>query len=104
MTQKTKGIVLRTVKYGENRVVVTSFTALFGRQPYVVSGVRSSKQSAQKANYFQPAAILDMVVYHSEQKSMQRIKEFGWSYIYEHVLHDITANSVALYFIELLHK
>jgi DNA repair protein RecO (recombination protein O) len=104
MTHKTKGIVLRTVKYGETSLVVTIFTELFGLQTYMVNGVRTSKQSSQKANYFQPTSIVDMVVYHNEQKSMQRIKEFKWSYLYEHVLTDVIKNSIALYMVELLHK
>ena len=42
MISKTKGIVLRTVKYGETSVVVTIFTELFGLQSYLVNGVRAS--------------------------------------------------------------
>ena len=64
----TKGIVLRTVKYGETSVIVSIFTELFGVQSYLVNGVRAStKKGSGKANLFQPSAILDMVVYHSDQ-------------------------------------
>jgi DNA repair protein RecO (recombination protein O) len=104
MTHKTKGIVLRTVKYGETSLIVTIFTELFGVQTYIVNGVRTSKQASQKANYFQAAALLDMIVYHNEQKSIQRIKEFKWGFLYEHILTDVIKNSIALYMIELLHK
>ncbi len=104
MTHKTKGIVLRTVKYGETSLVVTIFTELFGVQAYMVNGVRSSKKSTSKANLFQPGAILDLVVYHHEQKNIQRIKEFSWSVIYQNVLTDVIKNSIALYLVELLYK
>lgn len=104
MTHKTKGIVLRTVKYGETSLVVTVLTELFGVQTYMVNGVRSSKNKTSKANYFLPGAILDMVVYHHEQKNMQRIKEFGWSVLYHQVLSDVIKNSIALYMVELLYK
>ncbi len=104
MTHKTKGIVLRTVKYGETSLVVTIFTELFGVQTYMVNGVRSSKKSASKANQFQPAAILDLVVYHNDVKGMQRIKEFSWSHLYENVLSNVLKNSIALYMVELLQK
>ena len=57
MTHKTKGIVLRTVKYGETSLVVTMFTELFGVQTYMVNNVRTSKQASSKANHFQPGAI-----------------------------------------------
>ena len=104
MTHKTKGIVLRTTRYGETSVVVTILTELFGIQTYMVNGVRTSKKSSAKANLFQPGAILDMIVYHSDLKQMQRMKEFNWDYLFQQVLSDVIKNSVALYMVELLHK
>ncbi len=102
---KTKGIVLRTVKYGETSIIVTIYTELFGIQSYLVNGVRAStKKSPARANLFQPAAILDLIVYHNELKNLQRVKEFKWGYLYQHVLSDVLKNSVALFMIELLQK
>jgi DNA repair protein RecO (recombination protein O) len=104
MTHKTKGIVLRTIKYGETSVVVTIFTELFGIQTYMVNGVRTSKKSSAKASHFQPGSILEMIVYHNELKTMHRIKEFKWAYLYEHVLSNVIKNSIALYMVELINK
>lgn len=104
MTHKTKGIVLRAIKYGETSLVVTIFTELFGVQTYMINGVRSSKKIGSKAIMYQPAALLDMEVYHYEQKNMQRIKECSWSYLHQEVLSDVVKNSIALYMVELLYK
>ena len=102
---KTKGIVLRTVKYGETSIIVTMFTQLFGVQSYLVNGVRTSgKKGTGKASLFQPSAILDLVVYHNELKHLNRIKEFKWSVIYQHILSDVPKNAVALFMVELLTK
>src|SRR5947207_15556460 len=102
---KTKGIVLRTVKYGETSVIVTFFTELFGVQAYLVNGVRTStKKGSGLANLFQPSAILDMIVYHNELKNLNRIKEFKWDYLYQHILSDVKKNAVALFMVELLAK
>lgn len=101
----TKGIVLRTVKYGETSLIVTIFTELFGVQSYLVNGVRvSTKKGSGKANLFQPSAILEMIVYHNELKQLQRIKEFRWGIIYQNILSDVRKNAVAVYMIELLTK
>jgi len=103
MTHKTKGIVLRTVKFGEASVITTVYTELFGIQSYMVKGVRqSTKKSSGKAIYFQPAAILNMVVYHNEFKNLNFIKEYEWSYLYQNVLFDVVKNTVAMYVIEML--
>jgi DNA repair protein RecO (recombination protein O) len=102
---KTKGIVLRTVKYGETSIIVTIFTELFGVQSYLVNGVRTAaKKGSGKASLFQPSAILDLVVYHNELKHLNRIKEFKWGYLYQHILSDVPKNAVALFMIELLTK
>ncbi len=102
---KTKGIVLRVVKYGETSLIVSMFTELFGLQSYLINGVRTStKKGSGKANLFQPTAILELVVYHNELKQLNRIKEFRWSYLYQHIFSDVPKNAVALFMIELLTK
>lgn len=103
MIHQTKGIVLRTIKYGETSIVVNVFTELFGIQSYLVNGVRSAGKTS-KAAFFQPASILEMEVYHNELKNLQRIKEFRWNYLYKNILSDVAKNSVALYMVELLLK
>lgn len=103
MIYSTKGIVLRAVKYGETSVIAAIFTEMFGIQSYLVNGVRTSGKTS-KAHFFQPSSILDMEVYHSELKNLQRIKEVNWSYLYRNVLSDVTKNAVALYMVELLQK
>lgn len=100
---KTRGIVLRTVKYGETSLIISIFTEVFGLQSYLVNGVRtSSKKGSGKANLFQPSAILDLVVYHQDHKHLNRIREFKWEKIYQHILSDVRKNAVALFMVELL--
>ena len=102
---KTKGLVLRTVKYGETSIIVTIFTELFGVQTYLVNGVRSSsKKGTGKAGLFQPAALLDLVVYHNELKQLNRIREFKWAILYQTIFSDVPKNGVALFMVELLTK
>lgn len=102
---KTKGVVLRAVKYGETSLIVSIYTELFGLQSYLVQGVRTStRKTPGKANYFQPGALLDLIVYHNEFKQLHRIKEFRWSYLYEHLLSDVIKNSVLVYMVELVQK
>ena len=105
MIAKTKGIVLRSVKYGETSLVVTIFTETFGLQSYLVNGVRqTSKKGASKASLFQPAAILELVAYHNEFNKLQRLREYKWDFLYQNVLSDVHKNAVALFMIELLSK
>lgn len=105
MLYKTKGIILRNVKFGETSLVVTCFTEMFGLQSYMVNNVRiAPKKGTPKSNYFQPAGMLDLVVYHNEHKNLQRIKEYKWAHLYEHLFGDIFKNAVSLFMVELLNK
>jgi DNA repair protein RecO (recombination protein O) len=93
------------VKYGETSIIVSIFTELFGVQSYIVNGVRTiTKKGTGKANLFQPSAILDLVVYHNELKHLNRIREFKWGILFQHILSDVRKNTVALFMVELLTK
>jgi DNA repair protein RecO (recombination protein O) len=105
MLHKTKAIVLRTVKYGETSLIATMYTELFGIQSFMINGVRSAARSASgKANLLQPAAILELVMYHNDKKNLQRIKEFRWSFLYKDLFYNVIKNSIALFMVELLQK
>jgi len=103
LIHSTKGIVLRTVKYGETSVIASIFTELFGIQSYMVNGVRTSGKTS-KAHFFQPASIVEMAVYHNDLKNLQRIKDLKWNVVYKNIFSDVTKNSVALFMVELLQK
>ena len=105
VTHKTKGIVLRAVKYGETSLIIAIYTEIFGLQSYLVNGVRkSTAKGAGRANILQPAALLDLVVYQNPIKNLQRIKEFRYALVYHHIFFDVFKNSVALFMVELLMK
>ena len=102
MTHKTKGIVLRTIQYGETSVITSIYTELFGLQSYIVKGVRqATKKKQSKALYFQPGAMLDMEVYQNNLKNLQFIKEYKWQYVYQKIFFDVVRTSVAFFMIEL---
>lgn len=97
--------MLRTVKYGETSIIASVYTELFGLQSYLLNGIRSaSRKGGSGIGFFQPAAILDMEVYHNEFKQLNRIKEYRFATVYQHIFTDVLKNGVASYIIELLTK
>jgi DNA repair protein RecO (recombination protein O) len=101
----TRGLIIRTIKYGETSLVVSVFTSLFGLQQYMVKGIRTSKKSASfSASQFQVGNILDLIVYHHEKNTLQHIKECKQPFFFEHLFADVTKNAVLLFMIELLQK
>lgn len=104
MLHSTKGIVLRTVRYGDTSIVVSIYTELFGVQSYIVNGVRTEKRSAVKANLYQPYTLLDLVVYHTPNKNLQRIREARVYHLYTEAQQNMVKNAIAIYIVELIGK
>lgn len=105
MVLSTKGIVLRSVKYGETSLVSSIYTLSHGLQSYMINGVRTyTKKGPGKASLFQSASILDLVVYQNDLKNLQRLRDYKWGYLYQHVFSDVKKNTVALFMVELLQK
>jgi len=102
MLSKTNGIVLRSVKYGDSSLITTLFTEQYGVQSYLVQGVRSAKASKNRAGFFQPGVLLELVVYHQPGKNLQRLREFQPAYLYGSLQENIIKNSILLFSVELL--
>lgn len=102
MLQATRGIVLRNIKYGETSIICSIFTEHYGVQSYLVQGVRSGKSRNAKAGMFQPATLLDLVVYRKPNANLQRLREFQYAHLYSSVQEQIIKNSIALFSAELL--
>ncbi len=104
-TFKTKALILKTTAYGDTSLIVLALTEMFGVQTYIIKGVRKgTKKVSAKANFFQPAALLEMVVYHHPLKQLNFVREFRWATIYQNIYYNVIKNAIALYCIELLQK
>ena len=103
MLEKTKGIVLYYIKYSETSVIATIYTEKFGRQSYIINGVRG-KRAKVRVNILQPLFLLDMEVVHKPNRELQRIKEIRTDYIFSSLPYDIRKSTLAIFISEILSK
>ncbi len=103
MLHKTRGIVLKTTLYSESSVVVQIFTEKFGIQSYMINGVRKPKAKI-RMNMLQPLHLVDMVVYHKTNTSIQRISELRPSPIFSTIPYDIVKSTMIIFLNEVLYK
>ncbi len=103
MLIKTRGIVLQQFKYADSSLIVKIYTEALGLQSYMVKGGRS-KKSTQKPAYFQPLSLIDMVVYHKENKQLQAIKEITSAYAWRHIPFNVEKQTILLFLDEMLYK
>ena len=102
MLEKTNGLVLKSVKYGETSLIVSIFTEKFGLQSYILKGLRSLKTKSQKAQLFFSGSLLEMVAYQNPQRNLQMIKEYQPLFFYAYLTSSIIKNGIALFAMEVL--
>ena len=103
MLYNTRGIVLKYFKYSESSIIAKIFTEEFGLQSYIVKGVRS-KRSKTKLALFQPLNLVDLVVFHKENKSINHLKEISVSYAFQSIPLEMEKRSVLFFLDELLYR
>jgi len=103
MLKKVEGIVLRTTKYSESSVICAIYTQELGLRTYIMNGVRKKNSKVSPA-LLRPMSLVEMVVYHQEEKDINRIKEVKPSFIYEQVPFDVVKGAVGLFMTEVAQK
>ncbi len=103
MIIKTRGIVLKAIKYSETSLICEIFTETMGLQTYIISGVRK-KKSKISAGLLQVMSIIDIVAYHKKDREISRITEVKPAFIYHHIPFDVIKGTVGLFMTELVQK
>lgn len=103
MLTKTQGVVFHAFKYGESSLITEVYTRDFGLRRYIASGVRSKKPRFS-AGLFQVMTPLELVVYHREDKDLNRLKEVQAAWILEHIPFDIRRGAIAMFLAEVSRK
>jgi DNA repair protein RecO (recombination protein O) len=103
MLHKTRAIVFKTTDYGETSVIVHLFTEKFGLQSYIINGVKKPRARITR-NMLQPLHLLDVVVYHKNNSSLQRISELKNLPVLLSVPYDVIKSCLAIFLNEVLYK
>lgn len=101
---KAKGVVLHSVKYGESAMIVYMLTNTYGRQTYIVQGIRSGKSKGNKAAIFQPMFLLDFIGLESPKMEMHRLKEVRTAIPLTSIPYDIRKSTISLFMAEVLYR
>jgi DNA repair protein RecO (recombination protein O) len=102
MIHTNKIIVLKATKFGETSLIVSAFTELFGKQDYLVQGVRKASKGTLKANLYLPGNILQASVYHIPNKNLQRIKDANFEVLQLSTKESVVKNAVLLMMMEMI--
>jgi DNA repair protein RecO (recombination protein O) len=101
MLEKTKGIVLHQIKYTDSGIVAQIYTRKFGRQSFLIKGLRNRKTGKHNI-LFQPLFILDIELNYKSAREMQNLKEFSVSFTPYDIYSNIKKSCVAIFLGEVL--
>lgn len=96
MLQKTKGIVLHTLKYNDTSIIVDMYTELSGRTSFLVPVPRSRK-AAVKSVLFQPLSFIEFEADYRPNATLYRVKEAKSFYPFTSIPYDPYKSSMALF-------
>jgi len=103
MLQKTRGIVLHSIKYGDSGIITSIYTELYGRVSFIMQGTRS-KKSLVKGSYLQSLFLVEMELYYKPGREIQRIREIKNAVPFASILFEISKSTQVIFLAEVLNK
>lgn len=101
MLIKTRCIVLRTVKYGDNKLIIDLLTEDEGRAS-VVWKVTTSAKARIRRQFFQPLTILEVDYERTPRQALAQLKDARLAHLYTSLPFDGTKLSIAFFLAEFL--
>ncbi len=100
----TRGIVFRSLRYGETSVIADIFTEDKGLRGFIAGGVRTAK-ARMSYGLFQPMTVVDLVAYfRDDHDHLNRLKEMRAAEVFSAIPFDIRRGAVALFMAEICRK
>lgn len=104
MIHKTRAIALHTVKYGDSSLIAYVYSESHGRLSLMVHGAFGKQKSSNKAIFFQPLNIINLVYYHKGQQTLCKLKEVSSSVAFGELPFDPVKRAIALFIGEVVYR
>ena len=102
MLIKTRGIVLRTLKYGDSSMIADMLTEAYGRLSFVIRIPKTSKARVKK-QFFQPMTLLAIELDYRPKSSLQHLRDVQLSLPYTSIPFDPVKLSISLFIAEFIY-
>jgi len=102
MLTKTKAIVLRVLKFGENKIIVDLLTETEGRLS-IVCNVPKTQRGKIKKQYFQPMNVLEVELDIRQQAQLQHLRDARISIPFMTIPFDPYKLSISLFLAEFIY-
>ena len=102
MIEKTRGIVLHTLRYADSKVIVTMFTERHGALSFMVR-VPHSRRSVMQSVLLSPLSLLEVDVDYQEKAQLQRLIDVRVDEPYQSLPYNPMKQTIALFLAEFLY-
>jgi len=103
MIEKTKAIVINSIKFGDTSLIATCYTETCGMKTYLLRGIMKSKRAKIKPAYFLPLMQLELLANHNHKGKLNSIRELQISNPYQSIHTNILKQTMALFIGEVLY-
>jgi DNA repair protein RecO (recombination protein O) len=103
MLTKCRAISIRTIDYSESSIILKCYTSAYGMQSYLVNGVRKNKGQVRPSQLL-PLTLLELDVYHQNNKNIQRIKELKCTPQLQQLHFDVVKSAIGMFTAEVIYR
>lgn len=103
MIEKVEGIVLRTIKYSDNSLIIQLFTRELGRISCIAKGIHNKKTKFAPA-FFQPLTIFKAEIIFNIKKDIQILKEVNIVNSLQSIRDNHSKSAIIMFLSEVLNK
>jgi len=103
MNIKSRAIVLNSLRYGDDSLIVALFVEKLGRQSVFIKKTKN-KQSGMRLALFQPLQIVEADFIHREKRQLQQIKNTQIFYHFYNIPFNPVKCCIAIFIAEILYK
>lgn len=104
MLQRNRVIVLRTIRYKENSLIVSCYALEQGRITLLVNNAFPKGKKVGLNVYFQPLSILDVVYYYRPFAEMHRVKEVTPTHAFTSLHLNPIKLAITIFLAELIYR
>lgn len=101
MLSRSEVIVLGYTRYGENSIIVRTYSRNYGLMSFIGGG-SDNKKGPLRSSMIQPLSQLEVVFYKKSKSDIRRIREAGIARSYKSILFDPVKNCISLFLAEIL--
>ena len=102
MITKTKAIVFKNFKYGEDSLICKCFTEEHGLLSFFLKGINKKSKSTVKKSQFELLSNLSVIYNYKQNTNFKFFKEVKINYMYKDIPFNIHKNAISIFISEIL--